>query len=80
MLKQINGRWFLVLSKTTAGGGSAGTIRIAVDQVSVINDEGKTCGIATNSGFIAAVAMKADDVWALMERATPPASSGVLND
>lgn len=73
MLKAINGRWFLELMKTAGG-----TIRIAVDQVAVLNDDGPTCGIVTRSGFIAAVTIRADDVWALMEQAVP--NPGQLND
>lgn len=66
MLKRIGDRWFLELTKT-----SGGKVRIAVDQIAVLNDDGATCGIVTASGFIAAVRLTADEVWALMEKAAP---------
>ena len=73
MLKRIGDRWFLELMKT-----SGGTVRIEVDQIAVLNDDGPTCGIVTKSGFIAAVKLDADAVWALMEKAVPTARQ--LND
>lgn len=73
MLRQIGNRWFLELTKT-----SGGTVRIAVEQVAVLNDDGATCGIVTAAGFIAAVRMTADEVWALMMKAVP--TDGQLND
>lgn len=73
MLKLIGNRWFLELTKT-----SGGTVRIAVDQIAVLNDDGATCGVVTASGFIAAVRVTADEVWALMMKAVP--TGGQLND
>lgn len=67
MVKCILGRWFIILTTTTNR-----TVRIAVDQIAVVNDDGATSGIVTNTGFIAAIPKRADDVWAIIESIKGP--------
>lgn len=73
MVKCLNGRWFLEVTTTTGR-----VVRIAVDQIAVINDDGQSTGIVTNTGFIAAVPLQADTVWTLLLSIVP--ASGALND
>lgn len=62
MLTKINGRWFIVLQTTQNR-----TVRIAVEDIAVLNDDGPTCGIVTRTGFIAAIRDTADNVWKILE-------------
>lgn len=62
MLTKIGGRWFIELCTTQKR-----IVRIAVEDISVLNDEGPTCGIVTRTGFVAAISDTADNVWRLLE-------------